>query len=112
MLLIVDHDPQLLEAAARLVGPNEVWFAGSIEHARSLIACVGGSLSLALVDLELPDGEGPAFIRDLRESFPDLPVIAVSGTSARIVGEVDVLRKPVTSEWRATIARARLARSA
>ena len=46
-----------------------------------------------------------AFIEELREWFPGLPLFAISGSSRAPFG-VKILRKPVSSEWRTEIDRA------
>jgi DNA-binding NtrC family response regulator len=119
MVLIVDDDPRFLEDAANVLGPNDVWFATSAEQARSLMAAVGTSVSAALVDLDLPGENGFELIYELSRNCPDIAVIAVSGVcqepaleSAKVFGALESLRKPITSEWRDTIARACASRAA
>ena len=53
-------------------------------------------------------------IQELRESFPDLPIIAISSVlndreleDARELGAVEVLHKPITSEWKPVVERIR-----
>jgi CheY-like chemotaxis protein len=70
--------------------------------------------SVALVDLNLRGEDGLTLIRQLRENFPDLPVIAIGGVfqrdalkSAQALGAVEVLRKPITKEWKPVVERIR-----
>lgn len=116
MLLIVDDDPAFLLKAQELLddGCRGVYFAGSAEHAKELIGTVGAGFSVALVDLDLPGQDGFSLIRDMRQHFPDLPVIAISGVfqkhvleSAKAVGAADTLEKPITPEWKTAIEAAR-----
>lgn len=116
MLLIVDDDPAFLLNAQELLddGARGIYFAGSAEHAKELIGTVGAGFSVALVDLDLPGQDGFSLIREMRQHFPDLPVIAISGVfqkhvleSAKAVGAADTLAKPITPEWKTAIAAAR-----
>jgi len=61
---------------------------------------------LALVDLFMPNREGLETIKELKQQFPDFPIIAMSGDSlaltllsiARRLGATDVLQKPFSPE--------------
>jgi CheY-like chemotaxis protein len=119
MVLIVDGDPCFLEQAAEILGPKDVWFAATTDHARTLLTTVGESVSAILVDVDLPQDDGLRFICELRGVCPDLPVIATTAGSpsvvlegAKMVGVCETLRKPITSGWRDAIARARSSRAA
>jgi CheY-like chemotaxis protein len=118
MLLIVDNDPQFLqEAEQRLESPRGVFFARNAVHAKELMGSVGGVFSAVLVDLDLPGQDGFSLIREMHLSFPDLPLIAISGVfqpdvleSAKLVGAADTLPKPISPEWNAAIERLRARR--
>lgn len=115
MLLIVDDDPAFLEAAERLLDQGRgVFFAGDARHAKELLTSVGAMVSVVLVDVDLPGGDGVSLIRELRQAFPDLPVIAITDVQrpdtldfAKLLGATDALRKPINSEWNPAIARVR-----
>lgn len=115
MILIVDDDPSFLAAAQRtLARHRDTIVARTAAQARDLIRSVGGSVSLVLVDLDLPDEDGFSLIRDLRGRFPDLPVIAISGVShfhilesAKLLGATEVLEKPIGPDWPGAIERVR-----
>jgi CheY-like chemotaxis protein len=117
MLMIVDDDPRFLaQAQEMLTGDGPVYFAGNAEHAYQLMAVVGAGFSVVMIDLDLPGKDGFALIREMRQHFPDLPIIAISGVfqthvleSAKALGATDTLQKPVTAEWKAVIQRARTA---
>ena len=77
---------------------------------------VGKDFSTALIDLSLPGVNGFSLVREMSRTYPDLPVIAISGKlhqdaleSAKALGVADVLRKPITSEWNAAIAHVKAA---
>ena len=72
--------------------------------------------SVALVDLDLP-GDGLELIRKIHGAIPDLPIIAISSTfqvneleGAGDVGVVEVLRKPITPDWKQIVERIRARR--
>ena len=117
MLLIVDDDPGFLHlASVRLSGAGrDVLLAKDAPQARDLLRMLGTEIGIALIDLRLPSGEdGLALIEELRSNRPSVAVIAITALAdnatmeaAREGGAVEVLRKPITSEWETAIQRAR-----
>jgi DNA-binding NtrC family response regulator len=115
MLLVVDDDPRFLNRAQDALGRSEfVLFASNAEQTRSLIASVGEEITAVLIDLDLRGEDGFSLIGELHAAFPTLPLIAISGVaqphvleSARLLGAAAALPKPITSDWSATIERAR-----
>ena len=55
--------------------------AGSLAEARKLLR--GAEIDAAVVDLDLPDGEGSSLIKDLRETNPDAVVLVLTASSSR-----------------------------
>jgi CheY-like chemotaxis protein len=114
MILVVDDDPDFLESVGGALEPNRgVFLAHDATHAMELIASLQG-FSVALVDLDLPGTDGFALIRNLHETHPELPTIAIGDVvredvlqSARKIGAAAVLRKPVTREWKSVVDRIR-----
>jgi DNA-binding NtrC family response regulator len=115
MLLIVDNDPQFLqEAEESLHNPKGVFFARDAVQAKELMGSVGAVFSAVLVDLDMPGQDGFSLIREMHQSYPKLPLIAISGVfhpdvleSAKLVGAADTLPKPISAEWNAVIDRVR-----
>jgi CheY-like chemotaxis protein len=115
VLLIVDDDPRFLQEAEQLLDEHKgVFFARDAEHAKQLMGSVGEGFSVLMIDLDLPGQDGFSLIREFRQQFPDLPVIAISGVfqrhvleSAKLVGAAEALQKPITPEWNQAIQRAR-----
>jgi DNA-binding NarL/FixJ family response regulator len=54
---------------------------GSLAEARRVWERLCGDIDLAIVDLDLTNGDGISLIENLRETAPDVPVLAL--TSAR-----------------------------
>ena len=115
MILVVDHDPEVLERAATVLNhTRHVLLASTAEEAFSMVRKLGG-FSVVLVDLELP-GAYP-LIEKLHNSDPLLLIIAISGAMKSAVteatedlGVVEVLRKPVTPDWKPAVERVRARR--
>jgi CheY-like chemotaxis protein len=115
MLLLVDDDPTFLETAQdELELGRGIFLAATAEQAKSLMQSIGTGFSVALIDLDLPGQDGFSLIREMRQRFPEIPIIAISGVvqghvleSAKVLGAKAILRKPITSEWHSVIQRAR-----
>jgi CheY-like chemotaxis protein len=115
MLLVVDDDPRFLQTVQQtLAAARQILLARDGEQALQLLGAVGEELSVAMVDLDLPKIDGFQLISMLHRAAPDLPIIAISGVvqehvleSAKEVGATAILRKPITSEWKAVLDRAR-----
>lgn len=82
-VLLVDDHAAFRQALAFVLGRNgaahQVLEAGSIAEARPLLPQAG----LAVVDLQLPDGDGLDLVRELRRVNPDCPILVLSGTAGR-----------------------------
>jgi len=50
--------------------------AQSLTEARHALGGIGGKIDLAIVDLDMPDGDVPELIKELRDAQPDLPILA------------------------------------
>ena len=80
IMLVEDNSPfaenfaRLLEALPGL--EIEVLSVGSLAEARQRLA--EGGIDAALVDLDLPDGEGVSLIREMSSAVPRVPSLAVT----------------------------------
>lgn len=70
--------------------------------------------SVALVDLDLPGKDGFQLIRKLRDTVPALSITAISSAwhtrtleDARKLGAAEVLKRPITPEWKPVVERIR-----
>ena len=94
-----------MELASKILNMDrQVFLAFDAQQAFQLAKHLG--FSVALVDLNLKGKDGLSVIRRLQESFPDFPIIAISGAlngreleDAMELGVVEVLLKPTTPEW-------------
>ena len=113
MILVVDDDEALLEQAQEILNRNrQVFLVSNADRALELARELG--FSVALVDLDLPGEDGFALIRKLRDTVPELSIIVVGSTlhnitleDARKLGAVEVLRKPITPDWKPVVERIR-----
>lgn len=117
MILVVDDDQMFLEKAQKILNrERQVFLASSSEKAFTLAQDLG--FSVVLVDLDLRGDDGLALIRRIRQSIPGLPIIAtseqmrkVASDLARELGVVEVLKKPITPEWKPIVERVRSMRA-
>jgi CheY-like chemotaxis protein len=85
--LIVDDDPQIRRALARLLRPElDVLVAGTVLQAKAVLAQLD-RVDVAFVDWELPDGSGEQILEGL-EHWPDAIRVLIS---ARIVSSENPL---------------------
>src|ERR1700694_3362720 len=77
MILVVDHDPEVLEKAQEILNRDrQVFLASTAKQAFEMVQRLG--FSVVLVDLDLP-GDGYALIQKLHDANPDLLIIGVRG---------------------------------
>lgn len=104
-VLLVDDNEALLELTARQLHAlgAEVHRAGTIAAGQAIAQ--HAEISLALLDLQLPDGSGLDLLAHLREATPELPVIMLTAygnvraaVEAMRLGAVDFLEKPFEPE--------------
>ena len=117
MILVVDNDAAVLDQAQQILNRERQVFLAK-DSARALDLAGNLGFSVALVDLDLPGGAGFDLIRTLRRSVPDLQIIAISNAiytltreDAQKLGVVEVLKKPITAEWKPVVERIRARRT-
>jgi DNA-binding NarL/FixJ family response regulator len=90
-ILVVDDHPLIVEALHHvlkgLASDVEVFDARSAAEGRAQLEA-HPDVDLLLLDLGLPKVDGFSLLADIRESFPTVPVVVLSGTDSR----EDVLR--------------------
>jgi DNA-binding response OmpR family regulator len=90
-ILLVDDDPDLLEALARnFRSCRHEWQVSTAQDGRRATQLVQeGSFDLVITDILMPEKEGLETILELRRDHPEVKVIAMSGGGRRI--HLDVL---------------------
>ncbi len=104
-VLIVEDNLEVLDVLIEALteeGGYTAYAAHDLEAARALIATLGQSLNLILLDVQLPDGNGISFCASLRRQGNEIPIIILSGYTgehdverAFAAGASDYLIKPV-----------------
>ena len=112
-LLIVDDDRCLVDSLCVVfAGLYEIRMALSADEARTVLE--NDTVDVMLLDVILPGITGIEFLKELRETKPDLPVVMISGAAsirpvleALELGADDYVRKPFDiDELRLVTARA------
>lgn len=112
-LLIVDDDPHLLDSLKVVFsGIYQVLPALSAKEAEAVLE--REPVDAVLLDVVLPGIDGVELLSSLRDRFPDLPVVMISGSpsiepvlSALELGALDYIRKPFDiTELRLVVRRA------
>jgi DNA-binding response OmpR family regulator len=95
-ILYVDDDIAVASVVHRVCRRREdlCLLAETIAEGRELIAKVGESLDLAIIDLTLPDGCGLEFSKEIRRQWPNLRIVITTGNDDQVPPEFGMLRKP------------------
>ena len=103
-VLIIDDDPQLRGMLCRVLERADFDVVEASDGNRGISACFEHCPDIVLTDIVMPEKEGIGTIVELRRSFPELPIIAMSGglrygageylEAARRLGAVMTLEKP------------------
>src|SRR5687767_5973099 len=100
-VLVIDDDEAVRGQLERLYGQSgySVASAGSAEEGLRLLA--QGGIDFVITDIKLPGMSGAELIALMHDSYPDVPVIAVTGyldieTAVQVLkcGAVDFVVKP------------------
>jgi len=101
-ILIVDDNGSIRSLFARVLSPEGVEVATASSLAAGREALGRQSFDLVFLDLLLPDGDGMAFLAEVKARHPDLPVVIVTGhgsieraVEAMKAGAFDFLKKPL-----------------
>ncbi len=100
-ILIVDDDPRMRESVRDLLGMYGYHCVTAEDGPSALDVLSKGDISLALLDIQMPGMSGVELLQRLKEEYPHVGVIMVSGEStfenaadALRGGAADFIRKP------------------
>jgi CheY-like chemotaxis protein len=93
ILLVENHRIFAATVATEFLASHELVTVGSVFEALDLFR--GQAFDLALVDYDLDDGKGDAFVRRVRERDPGFAIVAISahadGNAALMAAGADVV---------------------
>jgi DNA-binding NtrC family response regulator len=90
-VLVVDDDPAIREQLYRLYSQTGYWVVALPSAEEGLHWLEDDDIDFIITDIKLPRMDGVQFIARVRQKYPDLPVIAITGY-ADIQTAVDVLK--------------------
>ena len=110
-ILLAEDEPLLRELGETILSQAgyKVLTAPSIQALKSLMADYSGSIDLLLTDVVMPGMSGPELVHVVRERFPEIRVLYMSGYADDEIEDLDrdaaFLQKPFTpSELTAKVA--------
>jgi signal transduction histidine kinase len=98
-ILVVDddHDLRFITAATLMEFGFEVGTADGADKALNLLATT--KFDLIITDVVMPDGDGPSLAAAVRASYPEMPIIFVSGLAHHLdLSHEIVVSKPFEAE--------------
>ncbi|MAQ14848.1 MAG: hypothetical protein CMN30_08635 [Sandaracinus sp.] len=102
-VLAIDDDADFLELMQQGLAPRGIDVTACETVAQAVQALTAQAFDLVLTDLGLADEGGLALLEKVKQHFPDVPVVVVTGHgdaagAARALGAAGVLVKPVELE--------------
>jgi DNA-binding NtrC family response regulator len=103
-LVVADDDPHILALIARLLHGFEVHAFGSARLALDYLTEQNGDIDAVLSDLHMPDIDGLRFLELVRQRWPEVPFLVMTGDTgvapaieAMRRGAYDYVTKPLSS---------------
>jgi DNA-binding NtrC family response regulator len=103
-ILLVDDDERLRNAAGKVLAAEGYSVVRAASGREALEALKQQAVSLVVSDLRLPDLDGIALLREVRELLPEAEVVMITGygsiekaVEAMQLGAYDFLQKPLDS---------------
>lgn len=82
-ILCVDDDPDFLDILCRAVSPFGGVVVGAPSTEAAITICAQQTFELVITDLDLPRASGVQLITTLRNLYPAMPIIVVTGSASR-----------------------------
>ena len=105
-VLIADDEPNIRRMVGALLGAEGYDVCDAATGIEAVTQATRGDVDVALIDLMMPgEIDGMSALKKIREKFPDMPVIMMSGraglsdaVNATKLGAFNFLEKPLTPE--------------
>jgi two-component system, cell cycle sensor histidine kinase and response regulator CckA len=93
--LVVDDEPSVRRYVSTILQREDFQTleAEGGTHALQIVEELGGGVDLIVSDIQMPNGDGLSLAHAVKHSFPDVPLILVSGNST-LDGNFEFLQKP------------------
>lgn len=78
-ILLVDDEPSVRTLFGEVLALDHHEVTTADDGAAALATLTHGTFDLIVTDIVMPGKEGIELIREMRQSMPDLPIIAMSG---------------------------------
>lgn len=82
-LLIIDDDEQVRQLIKEILVNAKYAVIEARDGQEGISLCRQGLIDLVVLDIFMPNKEGLETIKELRQEFPDIKVLAMSGGSSR-----------------------------
>ena len=92
-VLIVDDDPTVCLSLKRLLEKEGYKILTATSAREALYSDLNSLLNLAIVDFNLPDGDGVELIKSLKKNYPSIQTILVTGERSISVSAMENLKK-------------------
>lgn len=108
-ILVIDDDGEARTGLKRILAADGHEVAEAADGSDALRRFIGHPTDVVFTDIFMPRMSGLDFMMQVRETFPDAPIIAMSGggqmvgvkdvlQAARALGAVATLAKPLTRD--------------
>lgn len=90
-ILIVDDDPEILEiieSSLLLIAPSAK--IKTCLRARSGLINLDSDYSFVITDIVMPEMNGVQFGREVKDKYPEIPIIALSGAPSSTLEKMDI----------------------
>src|ERR1700678_4451541 len=95
--LVVDDEPSVRRYMSTILQREQfrTLEAEDGAHALQIVRELGGGVDLIVSDIQMPNGDGLSFAHLIKQSFPAVPVILVSGNTLPEAGsDFEFVKKP------------------
>jgi CheY-like chemotaxis protein len=78
-ILVIDDEDDAVEMITLMLEDADCRVIGASSGADGIKQLAGGGVDLAIIDILMPVMDGIEFIRSVQDTYPALPIVAISG---------------------------------